>query len=156
MKGKLVMAIMYGSNDLLDKTKEILQQKYSPISKESSEFDFNHTTYYEEEFGTNLKKRFIAFEKEISEAELADIKHEITQIEKELSQNNKRTINIDPGYLNEKELVLASFKQRNEVKTDIGKSVYAHKVIEVVDNKPTTFPHTFKDYKEHIDFFFPQ
>ena len=29
----------------------------------------------------------------------------------DLSKDNKRTINLDPGYLNEKELVLASFKK---------------------------------------------
>jgi|TARA_B100002003_G_scaffold113466_1_gene104964 hypothetical protein len=153
---KLIMAIMYAQEETLNQCKQELTTKYGPIQKENTPYNFDYTQYYEEEFGTNLKKQFIIFQKEIQTDQLATIKHEITAIEALFTKNNKRTINIDPGYLTASELTLASFKPRNQVKEEIAKDIYAHTVIEVINGKPQTFPHTFRDYKEHLNFFFPQ
>jgi len=153
MKAKLMMALMYRDEETLIACKKKLIELYGEIEQEGSPYNFNYTNYYEEEFGTNLKKQFIIFKKEIEIDELATLKHESTEIEKKFIQDNKRTINIDPGYLTEKELTLASFKERKDVKEDIGQGVFSHTVI---DNRTETFGHTFKDYRDHLKFFFPE
>ena len=144
---------MYAKEETLDECKKELIAKYGPIREEEEPYNFDQTTYYEEEFGTNLKKQFIIFQNHIQTNQLANIKHEITEIEKEFSKEGKRTINIDPGYLTDKQLTLASFKPRIDVKQDIGQGVYAHTVI---DNRTETFGHTFRDYRDHLQFFFPE
>lgn len=105
--------------------------------------------------GKNLVKRFLIFDYTLEKKDLIEIKKQTTEIEKEFSKENKRTINLDPGYLNDKELVLASFKRGTNYKEDLGEGVYAHKVLEFKDGKAQIFWHTFPDYrvKENQEFF---
>jgi len=141
------MAIMYSSEELLDKSKSDLIKKYGPIEVEGEAYDFNFTNYYEPEMGKDLKKKFIIFEKEVTKEELADVKFFITEIEKKYSNNTGRTVNIDPGYLSEKELQLATFKEKS-FKEKIHDKVWVHKVLEFDGNNIKQFFHTFADYKD--------
>lgn len=147
MTNILFIAVMYSSEDLLDKAKKELIQKYGKIKAESNPYNFSFTDYYEPEMGKNLKKIFLIFEKEISEQDLAGIKFFITEIEKKLSIDEKRTVNIDPGYLSETELVLATFKEKS-FKEKIHDKVWVHKVLEFDNSKIIQFFHTFADYKD--------
>jgi len=156
MQNTLIIATMYSNKEKYDKVKSILTEKFNKITHESPEYNFDQfTSYYEKEMGKNLVKRFLIFNKQINKKDLIEIKKQTTEIEKEFSQNNNRTINLDPGYLNEKELVLASFKKGTNYKEDLGQGVYAHKVLEFKDKKAIMFWHTFPDYrvKENQEFF---
>ena len=139
------MAIMYSSEDILNKAKNELIEKYGSIKKESPDYDFNFTKYYEKEMGSNLKKRFIILEKEISKKDLIDIKLFITEIEEKFSFDERRTVNIDPGYISSKELVLATFKAK-DFKEKLNDQIWVHKVLEFDPLKE--FFHTFADYRE--------
>jgi len=143
--GNLFFALMYKDNEILKKA--INENDFGDIVAKSEEFDFNFTDYYEKEFGSNLKKTIIIFNKKIIKKDLVDIKKFTTTIEKKYSVNNKRQINIDPGYVDDKEVVLASFKKK-DFKEDLGDGVYAHKVLEFENGKVKDFWHTFMDYKE--------
>ena len=147
MTNLLFMAIMYSSEDVFTKTKNDLISKYGEVKAEGSSYAFSFTDYYEKEMGSNLKKKFLIFNKEISKQDLIDIKLFITEIEEKYSINNKRTINIDPGYLSSKEFVLATFKQRS-FKEKIHDKVWLHKVLEFDGNNIKHFFHTFADYKD--------
>jgi len=152
---KLIIAIMYSDKEIYNKVKEILIEKYQEIKKESNEYNFDQfTKYYEKEMGKNLVKRFLIFNKDIEKQDLINIKKQTTEIEKEFSKDNNRTINLDPGYINKEELVLASFKSGTNYKEDLGQGIYAHKVLEFKD-KVNIFWHTFPDYriKENQEFF---
>jgi len=154
MKSRLIIAIMYSDKEIYEKVKEILIKKFKGIIKESYEYDFDKfTSYYEEEMGKGLVKRFLIFDYFINKEDLIKIKKETTEIEKEFSVGDKRTINLDPGYLNENELVLASFKSGTNYKEDLGEGVYAHKVLGFEDRKIEMFWHTFPDYKENKELF---
>ena len=142
----LFFALMYKDNNILENTISLLKNNYGEIKNKSSEYDFNFTDYYEKEFGTNLKKTIIIFDKKINKNDLVEIKNKITEIEKEFSVDGKRTVNIDPGYVNNKEVVLATFKKK-DFKEDLGNGVYAHKVLEF-NGEVKEFWHTFRDYRE--------
>lgn len=147
---------MYSSNEKYNKVKSILTDKFGEIIAESNEYNFNKfTSYYEKEMGKNLVKRFLIFNKVIDKKDLIKIKKQTAEIEKEFAVNNNRTINLDPGYTNEKESVLASFKKGTNYKEELGEGVYAHKVLEFKDGKAITFWHTFPDYRieENQEFF---
>ena len=150
MKAKLMIAVMYSDENIYDSCKEELISLFWEISKESEPYDFDKfTKYYEKEMGKGLLKRFIIFEKNVSKGDLAEIKLKTTEIEKKYSKNNKRQVNLDPGYLRDIELLLASFKSGTNYKEKISDKVYAHKVLEFKDGKVITFWHTFPDYREH-------
>ena len=80
---------------------------------------------------------------------MVSIKKETTDLEKKFSVDGKRQANIDPGYIGQYELVLASFKRGRGYKQELGDGVYAHKVLEFDDGGVQTFWHTFPDYKEN-------
>lgn len=143
----LFFALMYKDKDILEKTIGELKNNFGDVVSKSSEYDFNFTSYYEKEFGMNLKKMIAIFDKKINKIDLVEIKNKITEIEKRFSVGNKRRINIDPGYVNNKEVVLASFKKK-DFKEDLGNNVFAHKVLEFEDGNVNDFFHTFDDYKE--------
>ena len=105
MVNLLLMAVMYSSEQKLEDTKKDLIDKYGKIRSESDSYDFSFTDYYEKEMGKNLKKIFLIFEKQIEKQELSKIKFFITGLEEKYSKQSKRTINIDPGYLSEKEVI---------------------------------------------------
>lgn len=145
---------MYSDKSVYSDCKKELVSLYGEISVESEPYDFDkYTAYYEKEMGKRLLKRILIFKKEIGKEELKDIKFKITEIEKKYSENDKRRINLDPGYLSSSEFVLASFKRGRNYKEDAGDGVYLHKVLEFKDKEVVTFWHTFPDYKEKKEWF---
>lgn len=148
MENSLIIAVMYSDNEIYNKVKSILTEKFGKMIKESNEYNFDKfTSYYEKEMGKNLVKRFLIFDYNLEKEGLIKIKKQTTEIEKEFAIKNNRTINLDPGYLNDKELVLASFKKGTDYKEELGEGVYAHKVLEFKDGKAIIFRHTFPDYR---------
>lgn len=150
----LLLGIMYPNDDSLSRLISILEKEFGIIKVKSESYDFNFTNYYEKEFGKNLKKIIIIFKKTIEKKDLIEIREKTGKIEKTLSIDGKRTVNIDPGYISESELVLATKKFRS-FKEKLNDEVFLHKVLEFKDNDVITFFHTFADYKldKNKDFF---
>jgi hypothetical protein len=150
----LMIAIMYSDNSVYEECKTELTNLFGEIEIESKEYDFDKfTSYYEKEMGKNILKRFLIFKKQVNKQDLKEIKLKTTEIEKKHSKEDKRTINLDPGYLSKNELVLASFKKGSNYKEDLGDGIYAHKVLEFKDDKAIELWHTFPDYKEKKELF---
>ncbi|MDD5174791.1 MAG: DUF4416 family protein, partial [Candidatus Omnitrophica bacterium] len=68
------------------------------------------------------------------------------KIEKILSVNGKRTINIDPGYVDLAKLVLFSTKDYSH-RMHVGRGIFAEVTLHFKDEKFTTWPWTYPDYK---------
>lgn len=90
---------------------------WGPIAMSSDQFEFADTGYYEPTMGPGLKKVLFAFENLIEPAKLAEIKHQTNAWETEYRDGNdhpeQRPLNLDPGYLTEAKLVLATTKDRD-------------------------------------------
>jgi hypothetical protein len=76
----------------------------------SSLIPFDYTKYYEREMGSSLLRRFISFDTLIKPETLPDIKLITNRIEEHFSKEGKRNVNIDPGYLSQAQLILATGK----------------------------------------------
>ena len=154
MDNYLFFAIMFKDKEILTNVINELKNNFETIISKSSEYDFNFTSHYEDEFGSNLKKIIIIFDNKINKKDLVEIKNKTADIEKNYSIDGKRKINIDPGYFNGKEVVLASFK-RKRFKEDLGNNIFVHKVLEIENWNFKEFFHTFPDFKSKLvqDFF---
>ena len=90
---------------------------WGPIVRQSTIFEFTETNYYADTMGEGLKKQFLAFERLIDPASIADTKHLSNRWEQEYASANSfpqtRPINIDPGYISEAKLVLVTTKDRD-------------------------------------------
>ena len=84
---------------------------------ESPTFDFTETSFYTASMGKDIKKKLFAYERLIDPATLADTKILSNELEQEYKSENsfpeERPLNIDPGYLTEAKLVLATTKDRD-------------------------------------------
>ena len=108
---KLISSIFSGDNVLVGEAIRRLSRKFGTIDFVSEYMSFEYTGYYAKEMGDSLVRRFISFEDLVDPASLPDIKLYTNGIEKELSKGEKREVNIDPGYLCEAHLVLATGKK---------------------------------------------
>jgi hypothetical protein len=72
--------------------------------------------YYADSMGENLSKELVAFVDPIDGAGLADWKQDTNQLEREFAGEdypNARPLNLDPGYITQAKLVLATTKDRD-------------------------------------------
>jgi hypothetical protein len=111
MKAKLFCGMMYSDESVFERGLKMLTAEFGDFEKISEPYEFTFTDYYEKEMGRGLEKRFIVFQKVIERAELADMKIFTTMVEKKLSVDGRRRINIDPGYITRTNLVLATTKE---------------------------------------------
>ena len=153
-KAKLIVAVMYSDNHLLKAAIKKLGKKFGEAESESKEYPFNFTDYYAEEFGDNLLKKFLCFGRNISKEDLPEVKKFTNNLEKLFAAGGKRRINIDPGYIDSKELVMASNKTAS-FKQSIAENIFAHRLLEFNGKEAVIFRHTFADYKtdENKNFF---
>jgi hypothetical protein len=108
---KLISSIFSGNSILVGEVIKRLSRKFGMIDFISEYMSFEYTGYYAKEMGESLVRRFISFENLIDPASLPDVKLYTNGIEKELSKGKKREVNIDPGYLSEGHLLLATGKK---------------------------------------------
>ena len=146
---KLITGIITSSEDIFNKAERALSRYFGPVDFKSQIIDFDFTDYYEKEMGKGLKRRFISFKKLIDPARLPRIKLLANRLEERLSQGKgqiKRAVNIDPGYITDAKLVLASTKDYNH-RIYIDKGIYAEVTLYYQDDSFQAWGWTYPDYK---------
>lgn len=143
---KLIIGFIYKERDFEALSKKILQNKFGSIDYETEELDFNYTDYYKEEFGENLKRKIISFKKLINLKNIEKIKLYTNKIEKKFLQNNKRRINIDPGYLTDAKLILFTTKDFSH-RVYLGRGIYADLTLFFKKGSFEGLEWTYPDYK---------
>ncbi|MBU2599085.1 DUF4416 family protein [bacterium] len=151
---KLICGLISNKVELFDKTTFDLSSYFGEIDYQSENFLFDQTNYYEEEMGKDLFRRFISFKELINRERLAEVKRITNEVEKCYSQNNKRMVNLDPGYFTYSNLVLASTKNYFH-RIYIGKDIFAEVTLYYTKGKFNFLPWTYPDYKkqEYLDSF---
>lgn len=146
-KVKLIVGLISADKTLFDKARLILEKKFgNKADFESEVMDFIYTDYYNREMGTGLKRKFLSFKKPVYLKDIEKTKILSNKIEKRLSVNGKRTINIDPGYVDLAKLVLFSTKDYSH-RMHVGRGIFAEVTLHFKDEKFTTWPWTYPDYK---------
>ena len=143
---KLICGLIFKEEKILTTTKVLLEKKFGALDFESRIIDFNYTNYYEKEFGKSLLRQFISFKKLIDPATLAKIKLFSNRLEKKLSRNHQRLINLDPGYLDLAKLVLATTKDyKHRIYLDSG--IFAEITLSFQGKSFTHWEWTYPDYQ---------
>lgn len=151
---KLFLGFIYKDEAVYRKSLNVIQRRFGSIDHESPVFDFSFTDYYEKEMGPGLKKKIVSIERLIQPCELSRIKIITNSIEEKLSESGSRRINIDPGYLDNAKLVLASTKDFYH-RIYIGKGIFAELTLYYKDKDYHWLEWTYPDYKSdgYIGFF---
>jgi len=151
---KLTMGLIFKDEIYFAKAKMALLRNFGKIDFESDEIPFKYTDYYQEEFGSSLKRRFLSFERPIFPDRLARIKVITNKIEQRLSREGRRLVNIDPGYLDLSRLVLATTKDFSH-RIYLRQGIYAEVTLIFNDKSFRPLEWTYPDYRtpEYIGIF---
>ena len=140
-----------GLQDILN----LLEETFSMIEIKSEPYEFSDfTPYYESEMGTSLKKFFVVFNDLQPPESLPDFKIKSNQIESKFILENKRQINIDPGYVSEAKVVLATTKNYDH-RLYLGQGIFGDLHLKFTNKEFHSQPWTYPDYKQEqvIQFF---
>ena len=149
---RLMFALMWKDEDKLSLVEEHLKNFYGDFIFQSETFQLPYSSYYTEEMGQSLFKKFVLTKFMTDELKLVGIKKHTDFIEKKFSINQNRTVNIDPIVIDKEKVVVATRKFRgNRIKVD--KDVYLELELWYHNKSFQPFPWTYLDYKENIPFF---
>ncbi len=140
----LFAGALYRKEEYLFLAKEKLIEQFGRIDRETEPVSWDYSDYYESELGRPLKRVFIFFDR-IEPERLPEIKLATNEIERELSTEGKRNINLDPGYLTRSKVVLASTKNYSH-RIYLGSGIFAEVTLVHVDGRYRPHLFTYRDY----------
>lgn len=151
---KTFVGILTGRLSLLSTVNSLLQERLGPISIESDLLEFNYTRYYENEMGPGLKRCFVGFDLLGPPDKLVEVKSFTNDLERTFSEEGKRLVNLDPGYLTAAKVVLASTKDYAH-RLYLGGGIYGEVTLVYQDRRFRALPWTYPDYRTEMyhDFF---
>jgi hypothetical protein len=157
LRVKFFTGVLTSIPELVPRAEERLAAQFGAVDLRSPQFIFDKTHYYDEEMGSPIYRCFLSFEKLMEPSEIAAVKIKTNELESEFAAGYPdllRPINLDPGYLEQSKIVLASTKNYYH-RILISDGIYAEVTLHFEDGAWRTFPWTFPDYKtDHYHQFF--
>lgn len=144
---KLFVAILWSDVEARQQAVETMTTVWGAIDFTGPDHPFDATHYYDAEMGDALRRRIVSFEQLVSPEILPEAKLRCNQIELDLSNQRRRRVNLDVGYLDHSKLVLASGKAAGQ-KIYLSQGVYADLVGRYRAGKYRPFEWTFPDFRD--------
>lgn len=153
-KVRLVVGLLSSDSASMSAAIAILKRRYGEADILTDELEFNQSDYYNDEMGAGLKRRFMSFKRPVNLDLIYRIKRSTNAMEKRLSRRGRRTVNIDPGYVDMAKLVLFSTKDYIH-RIYIGGGIYAEVTLYYKHGTFNAWPWTYPDYRSdaYIDTF---
>jgi hypothetical protein len=142
---KLFCGIISSDEEIKQRSFAMLEEKFGKIDLISDVVQFDFSDYYNPEMGNNLKRFWISFERLISSYCLAEIKVFTNSLEDDFAVNNKRQINIDPGYITLANVILATTKDYSH-RIYLDKGIYGEVTTIYKKNVYLKLPWSYPDY----------
>ena len=149
---KLFTGLLSPDPALFDACSSVLEKEFGAIDLESKMLPWDRTEYYREEMGAGIYRKFIFFRDLIDPAKLAGIKVFTNAVEDRFSEKTpsgtRRTINLDPGYVTEAKVVLATTKDFSH-RVYIGEGIFAEVTLRYGSKERsfTACDHTYFDFR---------
>ncbi len=122
-----------------------LEALLGPADYVSELIPFTQTCYYDAELGAPIFRRILSFAPPLAMDRLAEIKLATNTLERERTTGGRRLFNLDPGYITQERLVLATGKNFSH-RVYVGQGIWAD--LTLIFHKGDWFdlPWTFPDY----------
>jgi len=154
----LIVAIFSRYDEALAWAKTRCAAGWGKVALASDPFAFEWTPYYQPSMGDNLRKLFLAFEQTIDPGRLPELKHQANFWEQEYAEQAdhdvERPLNLDPGYVTQGKLILASTKNHAH-RIYLSRGIYAELTLQYRGKRWQKLPWTYPDYcqDEYHEFF---
>jgi hypothetical protein len=134
----------------LDWGVDTLTKHWGSLFKKSPVFDFQETSYYEKSMGKDVQKQLLAFNQLMNASQLALTKHQSNDWEQQFKQSHSypedRPLNLDPGYLTQAKLILATTKDRDH-RIYLDQGIYAEVTLFYKGKTWNSSRWTYPDYR---------
>ena len=144
---KLISSLFSSQKALIEKIICELEEIFGPTDWISPELYFDRTRNYEKEMGWPLHRRFISFQRLIRPDDIVEIKLVTNGVEKRYLQDDKRMVNIDPGYISLERLILATGKNYTH-RIYLSKGIYADLTLIFKKGSFRPLSWTYRDYAD--------
>lgn len=156
---KLFIGVLTSIPEIMPDVESRVTAHFGAIDLRSSDFPFDLTHYYDAEMGIPIGRRFFSFHELISPDAIAGIKVSTNSLEAALAAEHpevRRPLNLDPGYLEESKIVLASTKNFYH-RILLAGGIYGEVTLRFSRGSWQAFPWTFPDFRDgRYDEFFTQ
>jgi len=153
---KLIIGMIVADEGLFSSVEAPLSQEFGPADFWSDVVPFDYTDYYAREIGPDLLRKFVSFERLIQPEEIVPIKILTNNLEQEFLHPNtdRRSINLDPGYVSAAKLVLASTKDHIH-RIYLRDGIYVESTLRMEKKTFRPWQWTYPDYRteKYIDIF---
>lgn len=154
---KLFIGVLVSHAKLIPEVEQRLISVYGGIDHRSAVIPFDFTDYYEPEMGDIIDRVLFSFERLIEPDRLPEIKTQTNEFEQQLVPlypAAKRPVNLDPGYIEQAKVILASTKNFYH-RIYLGNGIFGEVTMHFRNNTYQFFPWTYPDYqsKEYQEFF---
>lgn len=144
---KLILGMLAAREEDFLRAEDLFCREYGPVDFSSSAIPFVWTEYYRGEMGGNLLRKFVSFEQLIDPSLLSGIKHFSNSLERRLAgEDGRRAVNLDPGYLTEGKIVLASTKNHQH-RVYLSEGIFAEVTLRFVRGRYQPWEWTYPDYR---------
>jgi hypothetical protein len=146
---KLFAGVLTSMPGIIPEVEKRLSAMFGPIDERSNDFPFDLTHYYDNEMGSPITRYFFSFEALISPFRIAAVKVSTNNLESAFAADYPqvhRPVNLDPGYLEESKIVLASTKNFYH-RVLIADGIYGEVTLHFRQGAWQTFPWTFPDFR---------
>ncbi len=143
---KLFVGILFSTKQHLQEILDALVQDFGEIDFQSSYFSFDHTTFYQQEMGSELNKCFVSFAKLWSPDTIYDAKCKTQVLEQRWMKEGNRRVNLDPGYVALHQVVLLTTKNYAH-RIPLQQGIYAELTYIWRQGKFDALPWTYPDFQ---------
>ncbi len=144
---KLIVGLLFRDFEIRREALAQLTALYGPLDFATRAEPFSYTSYYDREMGEGILRQVVSFQDLAAADALPRIKHQTNLIETRLSSDAKRRINIDPGFLSEERVVLATGKNYTH-RVYLRDGIYADLTLIYQKGGFRALPWTYPDYRE--------
>ncbi len=129
---------------------EQIEAIFGAIDLRSEVFNFDgFTSYYQAEMGAGLQKLFVSFG-QLAEAEsLPHYKVKTNELETRFIRDRQRSVNVDPGYLTEAKVVLATTKDYSH-RLYLGQGIFGDIHLQFARKSFQPQAWTYPDYQQEL------
>ena len=145
--GKALIGVLFQKDDIYQQFLRHLETIEVEIELESEFYKFDSTDYYQEEMGSGLYRIFLSLKGLYPVEQSVSLKNETNSWENEWKEAGKRTLNLDPGYLDLHKVVLLSGKEGPQ-KIYLGGGIWADLNLIRKAGRFEALPWTFPDLRE--------
>lgn len=146
---KVFASLLLSEGRILSSVERRLVERLGPVDHRTDCLPFEHTDYYATEMGSGLQRVLLSFERLAQPDLLAALKRDTNAMEDNARSRTGaagRTFNIDPGYIEQSKVVLASTKNFYH-RIYLGDGIFGEVTMHFSNNAYQSFPWTYPDYK---------